>query len=105
MDKRDAIKIVKKYLKFVSTKYDIHKAILFGSYAKGTNHIDSDIDVAIIIGNVEDIIDTQIELMKFRRNIDLRIEPHPFIESDFDRTNPVVNEIIKYGIEIKCNYA
>ena len=105
MDTGDAIKIAKKYIEFVSTKYNIHKAMLFGSYAKGTNHNDSDIDVAIIISNVEDIIDAQVALMKFRRNFDLRIEPHPFIESDFDRTNPVVNEIMKYGIEIKYNVA
>ena len=42
MDTGDAIKIAKKYIEFVSTKYNIHKAMLFGSYAKGTNHNDSD---------------------------------------------------------------
>ena len=32
--------------------------------------------------------------------IDLRIEPHPFLVSDFNPSNPVVNEIINYGIVI-----
>jgi hypothetical protein len=49
---------------------------------------------------VVDIIDTQIDLMKLRRKIDLRIEPHPFMTEDFNQSNPVVYEILKYGIII-----
>ncbi len=100
MDKKEAIKVAGKYINFVSTRYQIENVILFGSFAKGTNHDDSDIDLAIVLKGVNDIIDTQIELMKMRRKIDLRIEPHPFDFNDFNRTNPVVNEILKYGIEI-----
>jgi uncharacterized protein len=100
MDKREALEIANTYIDFLKTKYSIKQAILFGSFAKGTNHDDSDIDIAIIINNVVDIIDTQIELMKLRRKIDLRIEPHPFMVSDFNQSNPVVNEILKYGITI-----
>jgi len=54
--------------------------------------------------NEKDIIDTQAELMKLRRKIDLRIEPHPFNYKDFNRNNPVVNEILKYGIIINFGY-
>jgi hypothetical protein len=43
--------------------------------------------------------------MKLRRKIDLRIEPHPFMISDFIKENPVVNEILKSGILIKNNVA
>ncbi len=39
----------------------------------------------------------QLELMKIRRKIDSRIEPHPFREKDFIKSNPVVYEILKYG--------
>ena len=45
-------------------------------------------------------METQIAMMKLRRNIDLRIEPHPFVVQDFQSSNPVVYEIMKYGIEI-----
>ena len=62
-------------------------------------------DIAIIVNNEVDIIDTQIELMKLRRKIDLRIEPHPFMMVDFNNSNPVVNEILKYGITITNNVA
>jgi predicted nucleotidyltransferase len=77
MDKGEALKIVGKYIESLSNKYVILQAFMFGSFANGTNHNDSDIDVAIVINNVADIIDTQIDMMKLRRKVDLRIEPHP----------------------------
>jgi predicted nucleotidyltransferase len=100
MDKREAIKIARKYVDSICFRYDVQRAILFGSFAKGTFHEDSDIDIALVIENVDDIIDTQIDLMRLRRGIDFRIEPHPFLYSDFNRSNPVVNEILKSGVEI-----
>ena len=100
MDKGEALKIARAYIDSISTRYSIKQAILFGSFVKGTNHKDSDIDIAIIINNIVDIIDTQIEMMKLRRKIDLRIEPHPFMVSAFNQSNPVFNEILKYGITI-----
>ena len=105
MDKKEAINIASAYIESISAKYNISQAFLFGSFAKGTNHDDSDIDIAIIVNSVSDIIDTQIDLMKLRRKIDLRIEPHPFNLVDFNTSNPVVHEILKYGIIIKSNVA
>jgi predicted nucleotidyltransferase len=102
MDKNEAIKIAQEYVLLVSRYYNVNQAFLFGSFAKGNSNPDSDIDVAIVINNpVADIIDTQIELIKLRRKIDLRIEPHPFIYDDFKQSNPVVYEILKYGISVE----
>jgi len=105
MDKGEALKIANLYIDTISNKYVILQAFMFGSFAKGTNHADSDIDIAIVVKNVSDIIDTQIDMMKLRRKIDLRIEPHPFAITDFNMENPVVNEILKSGIQIKNNVA
>ena len=101
MDKEEAIKIAKRYLYNVAGKYQIMNAIVFGSYAKGTQHKDSDIDLAIIFKSIDDIIEMQIELMKMRTDDDLLIEPHPFSIKDFNLSNPVVSEILKNGIEIR----
>ena len=101
MDKGNAIKIVERYVKMVNQKYPVEKAILFGSFAKGTYHNDSDIDLAIVFKSLEDVIDRQIELMKMRSDDDLLIEPHPFSLNDFHSSNPVAFEILKTGIEIK----
>jgi uncharacterized protein len=105
MDKNDAVKIAGQYAAAINQRYDFLKIILFGSYAKGNYHEDSDIDIAIVFKDFNNLIKMQVELMKLRRKIDSRIEPHPFRESDFDISNPIVYEIIKYGQEIRYHVA
>lgn len=102
MDKGSTIKIITDYLKSIpKDKYDLSKAYLFGSYARNNQHQESDIDLAIVIRNLSDPFTAQVELMKLRRKFDLRIEPHPFRESEFLMQDPLVYEILKYGQEIK----
>jgi uncharacterized protein len=103
MDKADAVNIAQKYAGAVKANYNYIKIILFGSYAKGNYNDDSDIDIAVIFKDYNNLMDMQLELMRIRRKIDSRIEPHPFRESEFELSNPVVNEIVKYGQEIKIN--
>nr|NQU92423.1 nucleotidyltransferase domain-containing protein [Bacteroidota bacterium] len=105
MDKTDALKIAQKYAHAIKEKFIYIKIILFGSYAKGNFSDDSDIDIAIVFKDYSNLIDMQLELMRLRRKIDSRIEPHPFRESEFELSNPLVHEIIKYGKEIKINVA
>jgi len=105
MDKRDAIEIAGKYADAVKSNYDLVKIILFGSYAKGNYNKDSDIDIAVVLKDYNNLIDIQLELMRLRRKFDSRIEPHPFREKDFDKSNPIVNEIIKYGQDINIKVA
>ena len=100
MDKIEAIKLSQKYVEQVRNKYNVEKAILFGSYAKGTNKVDSDIDLAIIIKHSVDLLETQIDLLNLRSDDDLMIEPHLFLLSDFQKNAPLSNEIKTYGIEI-----
>lgn len=100
MDKNEALKIAKRYVRSINAKYQIESAILFGSYAKGNYHADSDIDIALIFKSVDDIIDLQIQLMQLRTDDDLLIEPHPFKMSDFNLSHPIVAEIKKNGIDI-----
>ncbi len=101
MDQRTAIEIVKRYINYlVDNKFNVQKAYLFGSYANEKYHEDSDIDLAVVISNLSNRFITQVELMKISRKFDTRIEPHPFEESDFNRTNPFANEIINKGIQI-----
>jgi predicted nucleotidyltransferase len=105
MDKREAVNIAQKYILNVNRKFHIEKAYLFGSFAKGTQHRDSDIDLAIVFQNVEDIIEMQILLLQLRSEDDLLIEPHPFVHSDFNFSNPMVAEILKDGIELSGKVA
>ena len=67
---------IKEFLINVSKKIPIDKAILFGSYAKGTNNDNSDIDVAVIVDEITgDFLEETQGLYKIRRKIDLSIEP------------------------------
>ena len=100
MDKTDALDIVKKYAEIVRTTFDFQKIILFGSYVKGNPREDSDIDIAIVFTDYDNRMDRQVELMKLTRQIDTRIEPHPFRENEFDISNPFVHEIVDYGMEV-----
>ena len=100
MDRNEAIKIAKRYIQNVSNQYKISGVVLFGSFAKGTHHSDSDINLAIIFEKLDDIIDMQIKLLSLRTDDDLLIEPHPFQIADFTSSNPVVSEILKNGIEL-----
>ena len=100
MDKTDALIIAQKYAEIIKDNFDFQKLILFGSYAKGYPHEDSDIDIAIIFSDYKNRLDRQLELMKLTRKVDSRIEPHPFREKEFEISNPFVNEIMTYGKEI-----
>ena len=101
MDKRKALKIAQKYVDNVGRKYELVQAFVFGSYAKGNNRSDSDIDVAVVLKNVENLFDAQVDLMHLRNDEDLHIEPHTFRDTDFDTDDPFVNEILQAGLELK----
>ena len=93
--------ILNEYISAVAKQNpNFFKAYLFGSYATNRHHKDSDIDIAVVIKDYSDFFDVQMELMRLRRKIDSRIEPHPFREKDFVSVNPLVFEIQKYGQEI-----
>ena len=103
MDRTDAINIARQYASVIKTNYDCKQIFLFGSFAKGTYHEESDIDIAVILKEFDNPMDIQLELMRLRRKIDGRIEPHPFREKDFNMTNPVVYEILKHGQRIDAS--
>lgn len=93
---------IKKYIKKISEYYKIDAIILFGSYAKGTENEDSDIDIAIISEDFEDIIEDGAKLIGLTWKIDTKIEPHPITKEDFEnRSNPFVKEVMDTGIELK----
>ncbi len=84
----------------IPNEIGVKKAYLFGSFAKGKESEESDIDIAVIVENMPDFFVTQRILMRLRRKVDLRIEPHPIMEQDFNSSNPFAFEIKKTGIKI-----
>ncbi|MEK7399771.1 MAG: nucleotidyltransferase domain-containing protein, partial [Candidatus Poribacteria bacterium] len=76
----------------------IDSAYLFGSFAKGTEHKWSDIDVAVISSDFSDNrFEEGVRLMKLSCDIDTRIEPVPFRPETFIDEDPLAWEIKKTG--------
>ena len=100
MDQEQALRIARAFLDAVrASGYRIQAAFLFGSAARGTAGPDSDIDVALMLDGMASSFDTQVDLMKLRRSVDLRIEPHPFGSMDEDPFG-FLAEIKKSGIKV-----
>jgi len=103
MDKIDALKISHRYLNRVrESEIEFSEAWLFGSYARGNQHDDSDIDLAIVLkDNVVHSFETDVKLMLIRTSGDETfIEPHAFTKEEFNSSLPIVNQITKYGERI-----
>ncbi|MFB5065620.1 MAG: nucleotidyltransferase domain-containing protein [Firmicutes bacterium] len=100
----DARKITSQYAALLRNHIKLEKVILYGSFAKGKSHIDSDIDVAVVSPDFTgDRLEDQLKLMRFRRQIDLRIEPIPFLPQDFVPADPLAKEIMDTGYVILDN--
>lgn len=106
MAKRKAKKIVyehvRRYVEELRKRnIKIAQAYLFGSYVKGTATKWSDIDVALLTKEfIGDSFDFKFLLMKIAREIDLDIEPHPYLIAEFKKENPMASEAIKTGVRI-----
>lgn len=104
-DKKNALIAAQQYADIILSHFNDVQIYLFGSYVKGTNNEESDIDIAIIFSNYPNLLDIQLELMKLRRKIDSRIEPHPIRKEDFTQSNPLTFEILSYGKQLYKNIA
>ena len=93
-------KLLKKYKILLNQHYDLYKLILFGSYANGNAHLDTDIDVAVVVNQVNgDYFDYTPLLWKLRREVDFRIEPILFVKNN-DQSG-FLTEIMRSGVEIE----
>ncbi|HBQ25429.1 MAG TPA: nucleotidyltransferase [Syntrophomonas sp.] len=88
--------IAKKYADLVKEEMNVEAIYLFGSFVNGNHDQDSDIDIAIVTDDFSgDIIEDTLKLMRIRRKVDTRIEPHPL-----RKDNPFVKEVIATGRRI-----
>jgi predicted nucleotidyltransferase len=101
MYKNDAIRISKNYIRKVKESgIPILESWLFGSYAKGTYHKDSDIDLAIILPENQMSFDMDVRLMTLRKDEETIIETHTYSSQDFLINTPVIEQIKRYGFHI-----
>lgn len=98
---KEILKSINEFIKEIKKHYNVTAIILFGSYAKGTENEDSDIDIAVISDDFEDIYECMANLMGMTWDIDARIEPHPIKKKDFEEESDYfIKEVINTGIKV-----
>ena len=103
-DSKTIITIVRQYIDDVKEAMPIDKVYLYGSYAKGTQRKNSDIDLCFFSQAFEsrrnlDIL-TELFYLKIKYDKDILIEPYAFPVSELYNDNPFVKEILRTGYEI-----
>ncbi len=88
--------IARKYANLVKEEMNVESVYLFGSFVSGRYNSDSDIDIAVIADDFSgDVVEDTLKLMRIRRKIDTRIEPHPM-----RKDNPFVRQVMETGLRI-----
>jgi len=98
-------KEIERYLDILrKDNLPIHKVILFGSYAKGSQREWSDIDLCVISPQFKDSYEALSYLWSKRKIFDIQytIEPIGFnLEAFDDKYDSLIHEIKSTGVEIK----
>jgi predicted nucleotidyltransferase len=96
--------VVRQYVADVRKAMPIDKAVLFGSYAKGTATEWSDVDICFFSETFahEQTVEIVTDLLGLARKYYKYacIEPRVFLTSDIENDNPFVKEVLRTGREI-----
>lgn len=94
--------IINKFIdNAIKNNIELHSVYLFGSFAKGTNHKWSDIDLAVISDDFEGIrFYDRLKLAKTKIETSSSIETHTYRKEDFTLDNPFVGEILSHAIKV-----
>ena len=103
LDKNAVIEIVRNYVNDIES-HGVHlrTVILYGSFAKGTQHEWSDIDVALVADNFTGWYPDDKKLFPrvCIKKPYIRIEANTYPTDYFEQGDPFINEIIDTGIKI-----
>ena len=96
--------VIQQYIADVKKAMPIDKVYLYGSYAKGTQQENSDVDICFFSQAFEsrrnfDVL-TELFYLKIKYDKELLIEPMAFPISELYNDNPFVKEILRTGREI-----
>ncbi|OHB44308.1 MAG: hypothetical protein A2Y13_11620 [Planctomycetes bacterium GWC2_45_44] len=95
---------VKRFGECVSRELPVRKVLLYGSYAKGSARIDSDIDVAVFVDypDHKQRLKLAAKLFHFAGDIDINIEPKCFFWDEYNNCiqGSILSEILNSALEI-----
>jgi len=93
---------IKRYAELVRKSIPVDMIILYGSYAKGTENINSDIDIAVVVNELGgDFLDISANLYSLCREVNTDIEPKLIVKKD--NRSGFLESILKYGKVIYKN--
>lgn len=90
---------IKYYVKTLFKKYNIEKAILFGSYARNEATPESDIDIIIIGNNRFEIFDIFAIGEELRSLTGKKVDAYEI--NEINKNSDIYISIMKEGVEIK----
>jgi predicted nucleotidyltransferase len=103
MANQQIINIARKYLIILRKEgINVDKLYLYGSYSKGMETKDSDIDI-MVISNDEDTDDYSVgKIWALTKKVNSKIEPYLVTKKRFetDDTSPIIQIVKREGIEI-----
>jgi len=92
-----------EFLNEINSHFEIDQVILFGSYARGDYHENSDIDI-IIIGSFQEQFFERIGKILDLAPRDLNIEPLVYTKEEFNKMqqneNPFILTVLSEGIAL-----
>lgn len=99
---RKAIRIAKRYIKELKDhNIRVTKAYLYGSYAVGNAHRDSDIDIVVVSPQFTGVrFRDSYTIAKYCEKVDLRISPLAYRPEHFTMDDIIPNEAMTTGIRI-----
>ena len=98
MDKEQAISIARDYKAAIADLFDTAKVYLYGSYSKGNAHVESDIDVAVVVPRLtDDWLQLSTRLWLIAPKVNLLIEPVLMAE---DEPSPLYEDVMRTGIAV-----
>ncbi|HOP64802.1 MAG TPA: nucleotidyltransferase domain-containing protein [Spirochaetota bacterium] len=93
---------INRYAELVKKTLPVDMIILYGSYARGTEHKDSDIDIAVVVEDIdEDLLDVSARLYSLCREVNTDIEPKLIVRKN--NRSGFLESILKYGKVIYKN--
>lgn len=99
--KKNIKRTVRHFVNIISKDIRVQKVILFGSYASGHPHRDSDIDIAVVSPDLgkRNEMEEMAHLLKKAHEVDIDLEPHPFNPRELRHParSSFVYEILKTG--------
>ena len=96
-------KIVKRFINLIIKKFNPKKIIIFGSFARGDYHKESDLDLVIVGEFKERFIDRIGKIIELNDS-DLEIEAMVYTEEEFQKMiqekRPFIEQVLEEGIVV-----